>query len=105
MGNPLRINVPAQLVLRALLEHPSREMHGLEICATAGLRVGTIHPILARFESRGWLDSRWEETGPERVDRPRRRLYRLSPEGAEQAREQLRPAYLPPVTAIPGVAS
>ena len=47
-----RMTLPTQLVLRALLEEPSREMYGLEICARAGLQSGTIHPILATSASR-----------------------------------------------------
>lgn len=84
-----RMTIPTQLVLRALLEHPTREMYGLEICQTAGLASGTIHPILARLEGLGWLESRWEEIDPVKEGRPKRRYYRLSPDGAEQARYAL----------------
>jgi DNA-binding PadR family transcriptional regulator len=75
-----------QAVLRALLERPSQEMYGLEICVKAGLPSGTIHPILARLEKTGWLESSWEEIDPREQGRPRRRYYRLNPEGAELAR-------------------
>jgi len=40
------MTIPTQLVLRALLADPAREMYGLQICAGAGLPSGTIHPIL-----------------------------------------------------------
>lgn len=89
MVNTPRMTIPTQLVLRAFLEHPTREMYGLEICRAAGLPSGTIHPILARLESTGWLQSRWEEIDPHDAGRPRRRFYRLSPEGAERARHEL----------------
>jgi DNA-binding PadR family transcriptional regulator len=78
-----------QAVLRALLERPSRKLYGLEICANAGLPSGTIHPILARLERIGWLESSWEEIDPHEQGRPRRRYYWLSPEGAERARPAL----------------
>ena len=81
-----RMTLPTQLVLRALLNDPTKERYGLEICAEAGLPSGTIHPILARLEKIGWLESRWEEADPHQAGRPRRRYYRLSPEGAERAR-------------------
>jgi PadR family transcriptional regulator, regulatory protein PadR len=84
-----RMTLSAQLVLRALLEQPARELYGLEICAKAGLPSGTIHPILARLEKAGWLESRWEDTDPHEEGRPRRRYYRLSPDGAERARTAL----------------
>ena len=81
-----RMTLPTQLVLRALLAEPGREMYGLQICEAAGLPSGTIHPILARFEGLGWLESRWEDIEPEEQGRPRRRYYRLTEDGAERAR-------------------
>jgi len=48
-----RMTITTQLVLRALLAEPTREMYGLEICAEAGLPSGTIHPILARLAGLG----------------------------------------------------
>ena len=56
-----RMTLPTQLVLRALLAEPTREMYGLQVCAEAGLPSGTIHPILARLEHLGWAESRWED--------------------------------------------
>jgi PadR family transcriptional regulator, regulatory protein PadR len=81
-----RMTLPTQLVLRALLAEPTQEMYGLQVCAAAGLPSGTIHPILARFERLGWLESRWEDASPEEEGRPRRRYYRLTEDGAERAR-------------------
>jgi PadR family transcriptional regulator PadR len=84
-----KMTIPTQLVLRALLEHPTREMYGLEICGAAGLASGTIHPILARLERLGWLGSRWEDIDPVKEGRPKRRYYRLSEDGAERAQHAL----------------
>src|SRR5271169_6092251 len=81
-----RMTIPTQLVLRALLAEPTQEMYGLQICAAAGLPSGTLHPILARLEGLGWLQSRWEDASPREEGRPRRRYYRLTEDGAEQAR-------------------
>ncbi|WP_230466181.1 PadR family transcriptional regulator [[Actinomadura] parvosata] len=86
MGKTPRMTIPTQLVLRALLEDPTREMYGLEICQAAGLAPGTIHPILARFEGLGWLESHFEDIDPRKAGRPRRRYYRVTQHGAEQAR-------------------
>jgi PadR family transcriptional regulator PadR len=98
----VRMTLQTQLVLRALLEHPTRELYGLEICDAAGLPSGTIHPILARLEGLGWLVSRWEEVDPRAAGRPRRRYYRLSSDGAELARHALTNARVP-ITRLPGV--
>jgi DNA-binding PadR family transcriptional regulator len=89
------MTIPTQLVLRALLAEPTKEMYGLQICTAAGLPSGTIHPILARFEKLGWLDSWWEDINPEVEGRPRRRYYRLTQEGAEQVRIALAQATVP----------
>jgi PadR family transcriptional regulator, regulatory protein PadR len=89
----LRMTIPTQLVLRALLSEPSEERYGLEIGAAAGLPSGTVHPILARLEGAGWLTSRWEEINPRAEGRPARRYYRLTPDGLEAARGALARAY------------
>jgi hypothetical protein len=98
-----RMTFATQLVLRALLAHPTQEMYGLLICVQAGLPSGTIHPILARLERLGWLESWWENADVAlRAGRPRRRYYRLSSDGAEQARIALARATVP-VGRIPGL--
>lgn len=84
-----RMTLPTQLVLRTLMADPSREMYGLEIGRAAELESGTIHPILARLEGCGWLESRWEERDPRDVGRPRRRYYRLTADGVVGAARAL----------------
>ena len=87
------MTIPTQLVLRALLADPSKELYGVEIGTAAGLPSGTVHPILARLETVGWLESRWEEIDPRVEGRPARRYYRLTPDGMELARSALARAY------------
>src|SRR6478735_7991685 len=89
MASELRMTQATQLVLRVLLRHPTKAMYGLEICQSAGLPSGTIHPILARLERMRWLESHWEDAEPREVGRPRRRYYQLSPDGADRARAAL----------------
>lgn len=83
------MTIPTQLVLAAFLEDPQRELYGLEVCQAAELPSGTVHPILARFEGLGWLESRWEEVDPRAEGRPQRRYYRLTGDGATSARSAL----------------
>jgi len=47
-------------------------------------------PSLMRLDKRGWLETRWENSVPQ--GRPRRHLYRLTGDGREWAREELRVA-------------
>jgi len=89
-GDPMpRMTQATLAVLRAFSENPGREMYGLQVCAAAGLPSGTIHPILARLEGAGWLDSAWEDIDPTVEGRPRRRYYQLSPAGAARAHNAL----------------
>jgi PadR family transcriptional regulator, regulatory protein PadR len=88
-----RMTIPTQLVLQALLEDPQRELYGRELGEAAGLPSGTVHPILARLEGRGWLESRWEDIDASAAGRPARRYYRLTPNGVEQAPQALARAH------------
>ncbi|MFD8303647.1 PadR family transcriptional regulator [Streptomyces sp. NPDC059690] len=101
----LRMTLQTQLVLRALLEDPVKERYGLELCELAGLPSGTIYPILARLEQAGWLDSTWEDPAVhEAAGRPRRRFYRITEDGAEQARLALARAFRARRQPLPGWA-
>lgn len=84
-----RMTVATQLVLWALLDEPTQERYGLQICAATGLRSGTVHPILSRLDDLGWLESRRETADPHPRRSPRRHYYRLTPGGAEHARRAL----------------
>jgi DNA-binding PadR family transcriptional regulator len=90
-----RMTIPTQLVLQALLADPTAELYGVEIGTAAGLPSGTVHPILARLEGLGWLESRWEDINPRVAGRPARRYYRLTATGAESAAAAIAQAYRP----------
>jgi len=95
-----RMTLPTQLVLRVLLEDPGEERYGYEVGASAGLASGTVHPILARLEGAGWVESRWEDVDSAQVGRPPRRYYRLTADGIEAAREGLARAHRPRRTGL-----
>jgi PadR family transcriptional regulator len=61
------------------------ELYGLRIAKEAGLHTGTVFPILARFERMGLVQSEWETSEPA-ARGPRRRFYRLTPDGVVWAR-------------------
>src|SRR3954451_22295041 len=85
-GSRPKMTIPTQLVLRALLAEPGRELYGIEIGDGAGLPSGTVHPILARLEGLRWVESRWEDIDTRVEGRPARRYYRLTASGVESAR-------------------
>ncbi|MDX3586121.1 PadR family transcriptional regulator [Streptomyces europaeiscabiei] len=85
----LRMTMQTQLVLKELLQNPTQPQYGLTVGQAVGLQSGTIHPILARLERAGILESSWEDPDDHASadpPRPRRRYYRFTKDGAEQAR-------------------
>lgn len=83
------MTLTTQLVLQSLLQQPATPQYATQVCEATGLQSGTVHPILTRLESHGWLQSEWEATDPRIEGRPRRRYYTFTPDGIEQAREAL----------------
>ena len=83
------------LVLAALCAEPREWRHGYGIARDTGLKSGSLYPILIRLADRGLVEARWEEGQP--AGRPRRHLYRLTPEGLVGAGAAL--------TATPALAS
>ncbi len=84
-----RLSSDALKILGAMLENAMAWHYGLGLSKDASIAAGTIYPMLARLENAGWLESRWEQAGPENEGRPRRRLYRLTGLGERKAIEQL----------------
>jgi DNA-binding PadR family transcriptional regulator len=79
---------PATLDVLEALMGPDEELYGLKIARNSGRKTGSVYPILARLEEAGWVESCWERE--ERGERgPRRRFYRLSPDGLAGARALL----------------
>lgn len=74
-------------VLEALMG-PDDELYGYKVAARAGRKTGVVYPILDRLEAAGWVDSEWERAEPGERG-PRRRFYRLSPDGLSAARNLL----------------
>ena len=90
-------------VLLALAAKPERWSHGYDLCRSPDLKAGTLYPILIRLAERGLLVTAWEEDPPK--GRPARHLYRISPDGAEYARElRLEAAAQRGAAADPGIA-
>jgi PadR family transcriptional regulator, regulatory protein PadR len=80
-------------VLAELCATPSQWRHGYGIARDTGLKSGTLYPVLMRLADRGLVEARWEDE--QSPGRPRRHLYRLTPEGlatATAALAQVQPA-------------
>jgi DNA-binding PadR family transcriptional regulator len=90
MGIRLRSSRQTLAILEALLARPGQWHHGYAISRQTGVPSGTLYPILMRLDKLGWLETKWEESVPQ--GRPPRHLYRLTGNGREWAREELRSA-------------
>lgn len=82
---PPRLSFQTLKVLRSFLVAKEPTMAGADIARSTQLRSGTLYPILLRLERCGWLLSEWESIDPREAGRPRRRLYRLSGTGHNEA--------------------
>ncbi len=74
---------PATADVLGVLLGAGEPVWGLLIAKQAVRPTGSVYPILARLESAGWVVSEWEEDDERRG--ARRRLYRLTAEGADAA--------------------
>jgi DNA-binding PadR family transcriptional regulator len=66
--------------------------HGYDLCRQAGIKSGTLYPLLIRLEAQGYLEAEWQE--PAERGRPPRHAYRLTAKGRQLASEH------PPVDAV-----
>ncbi|HEY1488747.1 MAG TPA: PadR family transcriptional regulator [Micromonosporaceae bacterium] len=76
-------------VVSAMLTDPSAERYGLDLMHDTDLASGTLYPILVRLERAGWVSSHWEDIDPVAEGRPNRRYYRLTADGAANARHEI----------------
>jgi PadR family transcriptional regulator, regulatory protein PadR len=80
---------PATLDVLAVLVWSPEDLHGFALAKAAGRPTGSVYLILSRLEEAGMVDSYWESVNTQNEGRPRRRFYRLNPDGLNAAREIL----------------
>ena len=86
---PLTRITPATLDVMAVLVWSAEDQHGFAIAKATGRPTGSVYVILSRLEEAGMVDSYWESANLQNEGRPRRRFYRLNPDGLGAAREIL----------------
>jgi PadR family transcriptional regulator PadR len=84
-------------VLAALLHAGDGWSYGYALAREAGVKSGTLYPLLIRLEAQGYLEAEWQQ--PMETGRPPRHAYRLTASGAQLARDN------PLVRARTGTAS
>ena len=93
MGSRSEFSAQTLAVLAVLCEQPSQWRHGYALARQTGLKSGTLYPILIRLADRGLMEACWQEEPV--PGRPRRHLYRLTPDGQAAAAEALASAARP----------
>jgi PadR family transcriptional regulator, regulatory protein PadR len=71
-------------VLSVLLDARHQWSHGYELARLAGVKSGTLYPLLIRLEAQGHLEAEWQQ--PLEGGRPPRHAYRLTASGVQLAR-------------------
>lgn len=74
----------ARMVLAVLLDAGGQWCHGYELARLAGVKSGTLYPLLIRLEAQGYLEAEWQQ--PAEGGRPPRHAYRLTARGDQLAR-------------------
>ena len=73
------LSAHARNVLAILAEAAPGWCHGYELCRRAGIKSGTLYPLLIRLEAQDYLEAEWQE--PAEAGRPPRHAYRLTAAG------------------------
>jgi PadR family transcriptional regulator, regulatory protein PadR len=77
----------ARSVLSLLAEAGAGWTHGYDLCRRAGVKSGTLYPLLIRLERQKHLEAKWLPPEP---GRPPRHVYRLTASGRRLALENHR---------------
>ena len=72
---------PQALAVVAVLARTEDWRHGYDVMAEAGVKSGTLYPLLMRLEAQGLLEARWVDSS--QPGRPPRHVYRLTAAGRD----------------------
>jgi DNA-binding PadR family transcriptional regulator len=78
MSRPRALS-PQALAVVAVLAASDDWRHGYDLMAQAGVKSGTLYPLLMRLEAQGLLQARWVDAP--QPGRPPRHVYRLTEAG------------------------
>ena len=85
MSRSRTLSAPARDLLALMVRAGSRWSHGYDLCQQAGIKSGTLYPLLIRLEAQGYLEAEWQ--APTERGRPPRHAYRLTAKGRQLAAE------------------
>lgn len=79
--NRSRALSPQALSVVGVLADADDWRHGYDLMSQAGVKSGTLYPLLMRLEAQGLLEARWVEAP--QAGRPPRHVYRLTAAGRD----------------------
>jgi DNA-binding PadR family transcriptional regulator len=85
----VRLSHHSLTVLKVFYDDPRASLSGSDIMQKTDMLSGTLYPILIRFENAGLLKSKQEPGTASSLGRPRRRLYKITPEGIQVVHQAL----------------
>ena len=85
MSQARALSAPARNLLDLMVRAADGWCHGYDLCRQAGIKSGTLYPLLIRLEGQGYLEAQWQE--PAESGRPPRHAYRLTAKGRQLAAE------------------
>ena len=85
MARSRALSQQTKLVLAQLLDAPGGWSHGYDMARAAGMKSGTLYPLLIRLEAQGFVEAEWQQ--PVQGGRPPRHAYRLTISGVQLARQ------------------
>jgi PadR family transcriptional regulator PadR len=85
MARDRSLSPHAWTLLEFLAQHPNDWGYGYDIVRFAGLKSGTLYPLLIRLEAKGLLETEWQP--PVSQGRPPRHAYRLTAAGLALVRQ------------------
>lgn len=83
MTRPRILSKPARDVIAILAHAGTRWCHGYDLGQQAGVKSGTLYPLLIRLAAQGYLEAEWQ--APAAPGRPPRHAYRLTAAGRQLA--------------------
>jgi PadR family transcriptional regulator, regulatory protein PadR len=85
MGRNRSLSLQARSLLAMMAGAAGKWHHGYDLCRQAGIKSGTLYPLLIRLEEQGYLTAEWQ--APAEPGRPPRHAYRLTATGLQLARD------------------
>lgn len=80
-------------IITPFIHDTEAQYSGYDICKRTNLRTGVVYPMLYTLLAKSWLSVEWEKTSASDRSGPRRKLYKITSEGAKNGRKLINDEY------------